>query len=152
MSIHFVEYPRTLNISAATPVEASRPYSDPPAKQIALMTSRCCPLIPGDPPRTSIARDAVFGKWNTVQPVGPSSYSAIPTSSPGKSNSSARALGKSVRGTSRSRSLVAGPLTRARARSRPDVPDDARTDRSRGTLERLQEAQLVHGERRDDPI
>src|SRR5438552_7916869 len=106
MSIHFVEYPRTLNISAATPVDASRPYSDPPAKQIALTTSRCCPLMPGEPPRTSIASDATFGKWKTVHPVGPSSYSATPTSSPGNSKLSARASAKSVRGASRIVSFV----------------------------------------------
>src|SRR5438552_13553934 len=106
MSIHFVEYPRTLNISAATPVDASRPYSDPPAKQIALTTSRCWPLIPGEPPRTSIASDATFEKWKTVHPVGPSSYSATPTSSPGNSKLSARASAKSVRGGSRIVSFV----------------------------------------------
>src|SRR4029450_935775 len=30
------------------------------------------------------------GRWKTVQPVWPSSYSAIPTRSPGKSNRSSR--------------------------------------------------------------
>src|SRR6267143_5314073 len=81
---------------------------------MALMTVRYSPLMPGDPPRTSICIDATFGKWSTVQPVGPSAYSATPTSRPGKSNSSTRFAPMSVRGTSRAVSFVVGPVTGAR--------------------------------------
>src|SRR5205814_3409317 len=96
--------------------------------QIALIASRCWPLTPGDPPRTSIDNDASFGRWNTVHPVGPSSYSATPISSPGKSNSIARASAKSVRGTRRARSLVTGPLIGERVLFRRDAPSGAASD------------------------
>src|SRR5919204_147268 len=51
------------------------------------------PITPGEPPRTSCTtctRPRV--KWNTVHPVGPSSYSATPISSPGKSKRSSRVI------------------------------------------------------------
>jgi hypothetical protein len=63
------------------------------------------PLTPGEPPRTSIEHEAPSGKWKTVQPVGPSSYSATPISSPGKSNSSI-SPSNDVRGTRSAVSLV----------------------------------------------
>src|SRR5215207_7052891 len=48
---------------------------------------------------------APCGKWKTVQPVGPSSYSATPISRPGKSSSS-DGPSKSVRGVSSAVSFV----------------------------------------------
>jgi hypothetical protein len=62
MSIHFVRYARFANSSAAAPAEASSPYSEPPARQMALTAVRCSPLIPGEPPRTSMCIEATFGK------------------------------------------------------------------------------------------
>src|SRR5919109_586401 len=44
--------------------------------------------MPGDPPRTSTEHAAPAGKWKTVQPVGPSSYSATPIWRPGKAKRS----------------------------------------------------------------
>src|ERR687886_159136 len=96
MSSQPTAYSRRANSSAATPVAASSPYSEPPARQIA-DTHSCPPIVPGEPPRTSVAAVAPPGKWKTVQPVGPSSYSATPISRPGKSSSSA-GPSKSVRG------------------------------------------------------
>src|SRR5437867_11337408 len=43
-------------------------------------------MEPTAPPRMSTEQAAPSGKWKTVQPVGPSRYSATPTSRPGKSN------------------------------------------------------------------
>src|SRR5436190_5517287 len=63
------------------------------------------PVVPGEPPRTSTEEDAPLGKWKTVHPVGPSSYSATPISMPGKSNSSA-GPSNAVRGVSSSVSFV----------------------------------------------
>src|SRR5437867_55213 len=54
--------------------------------------------MPGEPPRTSMCSDATSGKWNTVQPVGPSAYSATPISIPMKSTSSQRFASISVIG------------------------------------------------------
>src|SRR5438093_50363 len=130
ISFHFVVYPRFANNSAATPVDASRPYSDPPAKQIALITVRYSPLMPGDPPRTSICIDASFGKWNTVQPVGPSAYSATPISRPGRSRSSTRRAAMSVRGLRCRLSLLITPRSRTKCRAQARVRCDA--DRGRG--------------------
>ena len=61
-------------------------------------------MTPGDPPRTSIESDASLGRWKTVQPVGPSSYSATPIARPGRSKRSS-GPSSSVRGTSSAVSL-----------------------------------------------
>jgi hypothetical protein len=53
------------------------------------------------PPRTSMALAAPSGKWKTVHPVGPSSYSATPTLKEGKSNLRTRLGGRSSPGLSR---------------------------------------------------
>src|SRR5919202_6418781 len=90
MSSHAVLKPRRSSSSACTPHAASSPYAEPPARQIASAIPGC-PITPGEPPRTSCTTcTEPRVKWNTVQPVGPSSYSAIPISSPGKSSSSSR--------------------------------------------------------------
>ena len=62
--------------------------------------------MPGEPPRTSVAHAAPSGRnEKTVQPVGPSSYSAQPISRPGSSNSSA-GPSKLVRGVRSAVSFV----------------------------------------------
>src|SRR5712691_3063042 len=96
IDIQPVSKSRCANSSAATPVAASSPYSDPPAKQIA-STQSSSPNVPGEPPRTSRSTVAPPAKWKTVQPVGPSSYSATPIRRPGKSSSSSRIREPSVR-------------------------------------------------------
>ena len=80
------------------------------------------PLTPGEPPRTSIEEAAPAGKWKTVQPVGPSSYSATPISRPGKANSS-EGPSNSVRGLSSAVSFVrrATGRTIQSARGREDA-------------------------------
>src|SRR5687768_3969320 len=98
---------------------------------MALIAVRCSPLIPGDPPRTSICIDAIFGKWMTVQPVGPSAYSATPISRPGKSNSSTRRLAMLVRGTGLTWSLlITVGASRTERRTQAGVGRD--THRRRG--------------------
>src|SRR5947207_13775394 len=62
-------------------------------------------MTPGEPPRTSTCSDTYFPNENTVQPVGPSAYSATPISRPGRSTSSQRFASISVRGFGRSVSL-----------------------------------------------
>ncbi len=54
---------------------------------------------PGPAPRTSIATVALLGNANTVVPVGPCSYSAVPMSMESKSKTSAGSS-KAVRGSS----------------------------------------------------
>src|SRR5437868_11944254 len=62
-------------------------------------------MTPGEPPRTSTWSETYFPNANTVQPVGPSAYSATPISRPGKSTSSQRFASISVRGFGRSASF-----------------------------------------------
>src|SRR5438045_7591273 len=75
------------------------------------------PVVPGEPPRTSVEQSAPSGKWKTVHPVGPSSYSATPISRPGKSKSSV-GPSKATTGTSSARSWerrgTGGPYNRRR--------------------------------------
>src|SRR2546428_3569862 len=69
------------------------------------MTGKPSPITPGEPPRTSTWSETYLPNVKTVHPVGPSAYSATPTSSPGKSMSSQRFASISVRGLGRTESF-----------------------------------------------
>ena len=77
----------------ATPVATERPYAEPPARVIAATNGSSWArrstsefTVPGAPPRTSTAAVTGLPNSSTVAPVGPSSYSATPMRTVGKSN------------------------------------------------------------------